>query len=195
MKLFNEWKLAATSDSHGRYSLTNLPAGQYTVCALMPADTESESSPVCLGNVFRRAGAKSVKVAAGELLTGVDIEAPISVLHSVAGTVTARSDGHGIPRATVRLLWADDKENARETKSEEDGTFRLEYVPEGKFLLEVSSAQDPGDTDSNAPEKNHPAVRYADKQSPLTVQAAVDDLNIALDPKRPAPTPKPPPQP
>ena len=188
LALFREWKLAAVTDSHGRYALTNLPAGEYTVCALLPAATESEAAPVCLGNLFRRHGAKSVKVSAGEVATVVDIEVPLGKLHTVSGTLAAR-DGHPIPHATLRLTWADDKEPAREMKVDsEDGSFRLDYVPEGSFLLEVADAAET--QDNNHPQK--PAVQYTGKQIPLRVEGEVPDLNVVLDKKRAAETvPKP----
>ena len=40
LPLMDSWTIHALSDGHGRFSITNLHAGEYTVCALMPADTE-----------------------------------------------------------------------------------------------------------------------------------------------------------
>jgi len=129
LALMDSWTIHALSDSRGRFSLTNLPAGEYTVCTLMPADEESAAPRVCLGDVFRRKNAKTVKVGAGETASGVDIEIPLSGLHTVSGAVTALADGHPINHGTVRLLYADDREKARETALVEDGTYSMEYVP------------------------------------------------------------------
>jgi hypothetical protein len=49
---------SGNSDSHGHYAVTNLPAGEYKVCTLMPTDAEQAASRVCLGNVYRRKDAK-----------------------------------------------------------------------------------------------------------------------------------------
>jgi len=40
LPLLDSWTLHAESDGHGRYNLTNLPAGEYAVCTLMPAESE-----------------------------------------------------------------------------------------------------------------------------------------------------------
>ena len=41
------------SDGHGRFSLSDPLAGEYTVCALMPAETEEAAPMVCLGDVVQ----------------------------------------------------------------------------------------------------------------------------------------------
>jgi len=83
-----------------------------------------------------------MKVQAGEVVGGADIVIPLSGLHAVAGTVTALADGHALGRGTVRLLYADDREKARETSILDDGSFSLQYIAEGKYILAVSGAQD-----------------------------------------------------
>jgi hypothetical protein len=188
LALMDSWTIHALSDSHGRFSLTNLPAGEYSVCALMPADEESAAPRVCLGNVFRRKDAKTVKVGTGETANGIDIEIPLSGLHTVSGNVTAIADGHSVNHGTVRLLYADDREKARETTLLEDGSYSLEYVPEGKYILQVSDARDEeqkvvaagqGDAQTESAQPA-PVRRYADKEMPLTVLNDTEDFNIAL---------------
>lgn len=197
LALMDSWTIHALSDSRGRFSLTNLPAGEYTVCTLMPADEESAAPRVCLGDVFRRKNAKTVKVGAGETASGVDIEIPLSGLHTVSGAVTALADGHPINHGTVRLLYADDREKARETALVEDGTYSMEYVPEGKYILQVSGAQDEeqkvvvtgqGETQQETAQ-TVPVRRYADKELPLTVLNDTEDFNIALTAAAPGNTP------
>ena len=58
LPLMDTWSLRASSDGHGRYSITNLPAGEYTVCTLIPTDVEQAASRICLGDVFRKKEAK-----------------------------------------------------------------------------------------------------------------------------------------
>lgn len=196
--LFSGWQIEERSDGHGRYTLTNLPAGEYKVCASMPFDDEEAAPSVCLGDTFRKKDAKTVKVQAGEIAKDADIEIPLSGLHTVAGTVTALADGHALSRATVRLLYADDREQAREIKSLDEGKFTFRYVPEGKYILAVTGAQDaeqkesepaPGDAQTAAP-KTATALRYADKELPLIVLDDVDDMKMQLDPTPPDKTQK-----
>jgi len=181
--LMDSWSIRAVSDGHGRYSLTNLPAGEYTVCTLIPTDLEEAASRICLGDVFRRKDAKTVKVAAGETAGDTDIEIPLSGLHTVSGTVTAQADGHPIPHGAMRLLYADDRERARELPLLDDGSFSFEYVPEGKYILQATGAQDeeqvitePG---SLRPE-THIVRIYADKEIPLNILNDTEGINLAM---------------
>jgi hypothetical protein len=188
LALFDGWSTRAVSDSHGHFSATSLPAGEYAVCALMPFDTQDAAPRVCMGNTFRKKDAATIKVAAGETAAGEDIVIPLSGLHAVAGTVTALADGHALGRGTVRLLYADDREKARETSILDDGSFSLQYVAEGKYILAVSGAQDaeqkaaePVPYNSQAAaQKPAPVARYIDKEIPLMVLSDMDDIQVQL---------------
>jgi hypothetical protein len=195
--LIDTWSIRAVSDGHGRFNLTNLTAGEYAVCTLMPAESEQAAPRVCLGNTFRKKEAKTVKVQAGETVSGMDIEIPLSGLHTVSGTVTVLADGHSPNHATLRLLYADDREPARETALLDDGSFSFEYVPGAKYILQVSGAGDavqktsePASTGSDAT-KPAPEVHYADKEIPLTVVDDMSDVTVALSPPAPEKPPGP----
>jgi hypothetical protein len=199
LPLMDTWSIHAESDGHGRYSITNLPGGEYMVCTLMPTDSEAAASRVCLGNVFRRKDAKTVKVAAGETAGDTDIEIPLSGLHTVSGTVSALADGHPIAHGSVRLLYADDREKARETDLLEDGSFSFQYAPEGKYVLQVGGAHDEEkklaasgqgqtETTTEGPITTH---TYADKEIPLTVLSDTEDINLTLAAVAPAGPPLP----
>jgi hypothetical protein len=195
--LFNQWSLPALSDGHGRYSLTNLPAGEYKVCAAMPLDDEKVSPAVCLGDTFRRKNATITKVAAGETAAGVDISIPLSGLHDVAGRIADLADGHPLNHAVVRLLYADDRELARETSDLDEGEFSIPYVPEGQYILQVSDASDPDrpvtttqtDVSTGTVSTSTTGRRYAGKEIPVTVDDDLDDLQIVLTALPPVPAP------
>ena len=189
LALFNDWKLQATSDGHGRFSLTNLPAGEYKVCALLPAEDEEAAPRVCLGNTFRSRNAAAVKVQAGETVSGTDILIPLTGLHQVAGFATAEKDGHPIARGKVQLLYADDREVARKTSLLEDGSFALGFVPDGRYILKLSSAAD-ADPIGNEQQKQIPARTYQDKEMPLTVTTDIDEVNLAAIANSPDKTPE-----
>lgn len=188
LPLFDTWSIHTVSDGHGRYNVTNLSAGEYVVCALMPSDKEDDAARICLGNVFRHKDAATMKVHPGEIASGVDIVIPLNGLHTVAGIVSALADGHPLSQGAVHLLFADDKEKARALSLEPDGSFAFEYVPEGKYILRISGAKDeeqkdpaasPSDADSAS--KPKPVV-YADKEVPLTVLDNMDDIQVQLAP-------------
>jgi hypothetical protein len=177
LPLFNNWTINSTSDSHGNYALDNLAAGEYIVCAMMPIDSEDVAPRVCLGNVFRRKAATSMKVSEGEIAHGADIVIPISGLRSIAGHVEAVQDGHALSHATVTLLYADDREQARKGTIDNDGTFRFEYVPEDSYLLRISGGKD--DTGGEESE-SRPQPTYSDKEIALHVHSDLSDVNVAL---------------
>jgi hypothetical protein len=157
----------------------------------MPNGTQDSAGRVCLGNTFRKKDAKTVKVNAGESVNGIDIVIPLSGLHTVTGTVTAITDGHALGRGTVRLLYADDREKAREIPLEEDGSgsFTFQYVAEGSYILQVSSAGDAEPKGQSAGSGNTKAadskasatVHYADKEMPLIVMSDLSDIQVTLD--------------
>jgi hypothetical protein len=201
----DNWSISAVSDGHGHFNLSNLPAGEYTVCASMPVGNPNEAPRVCLGNTFRKRDAKTFNVQAGEIAAGADIEIPLSGLHTVTGTVSALADSHALKDATVRLLYGDDREIAREVKSLDDGSYSFAYVPEGTYILQVSGAreaeQKASETDSSnsggAASKTSAARSYADKELSIPVQGDVDDLKVQLvlippdKPAEPPPAPAP----
>ncbi len=179
LTLFSDWKFPATSDGHGRYSLTNLPAGEYKVCALLPAEDEDAAPSVCLGDTFRIKNAATVKVQAGEVANGTDIVIPLTGLRSVAGTVTDVNDGHPLGHGKVQLLYADDMEVARKTSVLEDGSFAFEFVPDGRYILRVSGAAD-ADPDGGGQPKHTPAQTYRDREMPLIVAGDMEDVNLPV---------------
>jgi hypothetical protein len=176
--LMDSWSIHTVSDGHGRYNLSNLPAGEYVVCALLPASTQDVAARVCLGNVFRRKDAKTLKVSAGEALTGVNIEIPLSGLHSVAGTVTGLADGHAVGHGSVRLLYGDDREKAREVPLSDDGSFAFPYVPEGNYILQVTGARQAEEKDAEAGGAEVPS--YMDKEITLKVLGDLSDVQVQL---------------
>ena len=189
LPLLDNWSIHATSDSHGHYSVTNLAAGEYRVCALLPSDTEDASSPVCLGNTFRRKKSETIKVQAGDIATGADIIVPLNGLHSVSGNLIALSDGRPIGHATLRLLYADDREKARELQLGDDdgGSYSFDYVPEGSYVLQVTDAQDANNSaDTTGSSAAKPPRHYADKEIPILVAGDLDDLDISLAEQPPA---------
>ncbi len=182
------WALEEKTDSHGRYSITNLPAGEYKICTLLPIKAEEEAPHVCLGGTFRKKDAEAVKVNAGEARGGVDIVIPLTGLYTVAGNVTAAMDGHVPEQARLHLLYADDREQARATAMRKDGSFSFAYVPAGEYILKVTGVQDsrtPGQAANTnntaaAPASPPQVRRYAEMEIPLSVQSEMNDVNVSL---------------
>jgi hypothetical protein len=192
------------SDGRGRYSIPGLPEGEYKVCALLPVKDENGSPQFCFGGGFRISEAETVRVSAGETHSGVDIVLPLDGLFTVAGNIVAGTDAHAPSQATVHLLYADDREEARQTPMLKDGSFSFDYVPGGTYILEVANAQDAaasasaqspggqsgdgsGATNSGAQPQGAPQIhKYMDKETPLIVQNDMEDVQVTLlDPPPP----------
>jgi hypothetical protein len=198
MMMLDNFSLRTMSDGRGRYRIANLPAGEYKVCALMPAYTEDTASSWCMGDTYRIKNAEAIKVRAGEATNDADIEIPISGLHTISGIVTAAGDGHVLTAGTVKLLYADDRETAREIKVYPDGGFIFEYVPEDGFILQVSGVDETAavsdDSSAGSGERKTPGTRrYADREIRLDVQDDVTDMKVGMvvAPQAPMPTPPP----
>lgn len=179
----------AKSDGRGRYSIENLPEGEYRVCALLPDLGENASPLFCYGGGFRIGKAETVKVASGEDHAGVDITLPLDGLFTVGGSVTAGVDGHAPAQAMVHLLYQDDHEEARSAEIGKDGTFHFALIPAGAYVVQVTGAEDgvpaAGAAQSSAnaaSQSSTPAVvvRYMDQEVPLTLQGDMEDVVVML---------------
>ncbi|MDR3799237.1 MAG: hypothetical protein P4K93_13860 [Terracidiphilus sp.] len=182
----SNWALEEKSDSHGRFRITNLPAGEYKVCTLFPVKSEESAPRVCLGGSFRKKNAEAVKVSDGEIRGGTDIVIPLTGMFTVGGNVAAGMDGHAPNGARIHLLYADDREEARAANMRRDGSFSFDYVPAGDYVLRVADVQDTntanqnaGSADSSSSPQPAPEVhRYLDKEIPLSVQSDMNDVTM-----------------
>jgi hypothetical protein len=94
------------------------------------------------GGALREKDVKPVELGTGADVDGIDIVFPISGLHSVSGSVVAKSDNHPVDAGTVELDDAETKTMLRTAMIEQDGGFHLNYVPDGQYVLRVTGAFD-----------------------------------------------------
>jgi hypothetical protein len=94
------------------------------------------------GGALHEKDIKPVEVGSGDDVSGVDVVFPIDNLHSIAGSVVAKTDGHAINSGWISLEDPDSKAQVRGTSIEQDGSFRLNYVLEGQYILKVAGAGD-----------------------------------------------------
>ena len=136
------------------------------------------------GNKLRRQEAKISKVGEGERVSGLDIVIPLASLHAVRGTLTAKRDGHALNRGYVELLFADDRTEAQRAEVDQDGSFLMPYVLEGKYVLvarggaDVNSEHRPGDLGLILIDTKVRAS-YADAELPLTVAGEAIEVVLA----------------
>jgi hypothetical protein len=173
------------SDSRGHFDVTNLPAGEYAVCSVVPGDSQESSPQVCLGNVFRKRDARTISVSAGEAANGADMVIPLKAIHSISGSLTTILAGQPPVQAKLRLLYADDREVAMTNTTFSDASFLFPFVPEGSYILQVTDASftEPAPSDGSAQSTGTTAARVhelANREIPVTVDGDVRDLAIQL---------------
>jgi len=180
----NDFSLEAKSDTRGRYTVTNLPAGEYAVCTLLPGDNQPGSPQLCLGNVFRKRDARTVTAAAGESVSGADMVIPLNAIHAVAGSLLQAITGKAPTKARLHLLYADDHEEAMAVDMFDDGSFLFPFVPQGSYILAVTDASytetvttTAPDGSSNATSKEHPLAK---REMAVMVDGDVKDIRVPL---------------
>lgn len=180
----NDFSLEAKSDPRGRYTVTNLPAGEYAVCTLLPGDNQPGSPQLCLGNVFRKRDARTVSVSAGEAVGGADIVIPLNAIHSVAGSLVLAISGKEPNKARVHLLYADDREEAMAVDMFDDGSFLFPFVPQGSYILAVTDASYTETVTTTAPDGSAIATAkphaLANREMAVMVDGDVKDLKVPL---------------
>lgn len=183
------------TDEFGRFALSGLPAGTYTVQVQLPGavgvvtgifsqgttnidDRQGEALAVFYGNKFRLSEASPVKLTEGELHPGVDVTIPTVGLHTVSGTLSRLANDAGPLNLYVLLLDPQDDTELRRTTASNDGSFTFANIPGGTYKLRVVPVGGgPSGTAGSLQSKN----------ITVNVETDVTGLNVALQPARPAP--------
>jgi hypothetical protein len=101
------------------------------------------------GGALREKDIKPIEVGDGDHRDGIEVVFPVKGLRSISGSVVAKFDKHPVNSGTIELQDADTKAAMRTAMVGDDGTFKLSNVPEGGYVLKVTSAADavqkPGD--------------------------------------------------
>jgi hypothetical protein len=155
--------------------------------------TGFSSINVYSGDTTRRRDAVPFKLGAGEERTGEDITIPLSKFHSVSGVVTAARDGHAVNGGSVQISTPEDKEVISSAELGSDGSFHLEGVPEGSYLLRVN-ARDKAMQELHEPGQVTPTSfvektihQYGDLDQTIKVEGDVPNLILAVpEPKNQA---------
>jgi hypothetical protein len=148
--------LPLNTDDHGRYRIYGLLPGKYAVKAALPTiqaasglgampaihSSMGDMLTVYSGGALHEKDIKPVEVGPGEEIDGVDVIFPIDNLRTIAGTVVAKSDQHPVNAGWASLEDADTKEQVRGTTIDQDGSFHLNYVLDGQYILKVAGAAD-----------------------------------------------------
>jgi hypothetical protein len=186
------------TDDLGHFRVAALLPAEYLVSVDLPSFSVSMSGGSLLGaggysrigpgrhvqiysgGTARRSEAKPILVGEGQDIDGADITIPISKLHSVSGIVIAKQDGHPLSSGSVVLQDPSDKSTITETWVRlEDGRFEMDFVPEGNYLLRVSSAAD--GVVEHGTSDNNPNVTFTRFKSLQSYLDAEQPLNVSGD--------------
>jgi hypothetical protein len=153
------------TDDQGRYRIYGLPPGNYivdtTLVSQLPfagqvimSDGSSPGSGVRLDysfpemtmvygpGVFRRSDAKVFEIRGSEQVMNADVKIDPSGLHTLRGRVLAGEDRHVPSQAIVRLQGNGGQDVGRFVVVKEDGSFQIDYLLPGSYMLEVTGASD-----------------------------------------------------
>jgi hypothetical protein len=160
--------VSALTDDRGRFSLSGLSDGSYTVQAVPRGGL---IFPVYLGNTIDRSQATYVSVRTGEERADLAMQIDITDLHHVRGVVVG-TDNHALANTNVTLSLSSSPYASLRAVTAADGTFSFADVPDGKFDLASNGASDP---DSNAV--------YKSAGAHITVSGA-DITDVVLSPSQ-----------
>ncbi len=206
---------SAQTDDEGHYRLSGLPAGKFLLKAELRlskttykidenGSSYSSSSGYSLdiysGNTTRQKDADRFALTPGEQRNGIDIEIPVSKLHTLRGNIVAAHDGHVLNGGSLQLLYPDDKTTAANTSlAADDDTFTFSFVPEGDYILRVNGASDTEYREISNGLNNWPLThtephvlhQYGSADQPIHVAGELSGITIAapdLPPQKPQPS-------
>jgi hypothetical protein len=182
----------------GHYRISGMHGGRYAVEALLShvdlvpgTNRDSPSSDlmrsvlvIYSGDATRKSAAASFTLTPGEERTGEDITIPLSKLHTIVGVVTAARDGHPISAGNLALMSPEDKEMVADAEIAGDGTFQMEAVPEGSYVLRILDAHD-----TMKSSRDKITDRYGDLEQPLKIESDVPNLVLAVPEMKQSPAP------
>ena len=196
-----------TTDDRGRFRILGVLPGVYLVSVSLPVrwaentvanplaelmESSIGSMDVYVGGGQRASKAETIKVTTGGASKDADITIPLSRMHTIRGQVLMKSTNQPPGDASVRLLYADTREEAR-TMVAPNGEFEFHYVPEDSFILRATVIPGlvPYDRGTDSFD-GHPWPRYSftiqgtpggtdnGAEMPLVVTSDIDGVSISV---------------
>lgn len=132
---------SAFTDSHGKYTIRDLAAGNYKVCTIGGAEDKTGRSPaknVCYKSVTwpglkPPAAAKSVSVKVGSTHKNINIKEAVAT--PVFGTITGKLTGPGGNPVQEATVYALSSQRSFTATTASDGTYTLADVLPGKYRV------------------------------------------------------------
>ncbi len=191
-----------STDSHGKYIVEGLPAGNYIVRVATPSVTtagmsslSSGSSAFSLkqelgnqlsvysGGAFREKYARKIELKQGEENQSVDIVIPLSNLFTIKGyAVDAADNSTPLGSGVVQLLNQDDRSVLYFTSLHPDGSFVFNNVPRGGYVVYLPYA-----TLASVEQAQNGSAQqgqmYGPAEKGIQLEGNIEDISIAMPAK------------
>lgn len=150
----------ADTDATGRYSVTGIPAGTYTVYF---EHTARDYAPQYYPNAARRNDAGQVDVAGSATLT--DMDATLVVGAVIRGTVT---DEHGTPvrGVDIDVRYGDGEFSADGARTDSNGRYQVRALAADSYVVRFDPPWDSG-----YQREYYDDARYPDEATPVVLTA------------------------
>lgn len=149
---------SSRTDDRGRFRLTGLLPNTYLLAANVSLPSSAYVAPMKMSNgreyyltrsistriyapsSFHKKDAMKFSVVSGEERNDAEMTLPLSGLHMISGHFagTLAPDSHG--RRSVALKDNDDPSFTRTAYVEDDGTFKIEEVPDGNYTITAGNS-------------------------------------------------------
>jgi hypothetical protein len=191
------------TDERGRFRISALVPGTYALDVSISTTTmtfselqlggasqqyssrSGQTLHIYSGNRLNQKDAGPIVVTAIEDRADADIVIPLSHLHTVSGTLTAKGDGHALNQGRAILLYRADKSEVQEDWVQADGSFSFSFIPEGEYLLQIRHAADTElregrSSDGTSVVLPVPVHRYSDFEQPLSVPRDLTGILVSV---------------
>jgi hypothetical protein len=193
---------AIRTDDLGRFRISGLTPGTYALDvsistinmtfskmrlggASQYSSRTGQTLHIYSGNRINQKDAAPIVITAGEDRADADIVIPLSHLHTVSGTLTAKRDGHPLNQGRAILLNRADKSEVQDDFVDADGSLSLSFIPEGEYLLQIRHAADTElrerrSSDGTSVVLPVPVHRYSNFEQPLSVPGDLTGILVSV---------------
>ena len=191
------------TDDRGRFRISALVPGTYALDVSIPtinmtfsklqlgggslqsSTRTGQTLHIYSGNRLNQNDAAPIVITASEDRADADIVIPLSRLHTVSGTLTAKGDGHALNQGRAILLYRADKSEVQEDWVQADGSFSFFFIPEGEYLLQIRHAADTElregrSSDGTSVVLPVPVHRYSDFEQLLSVPRDLTGILVSV---------------
>jgi len=201
-----------STNDHGEWRTSGLAPGDYFVEAVLSVGAVNGGSAnpamaaaaltgtrivLYSGNALLLRDATTISLRDGEDHANLNLQMPLTGLHSVSGRVVPVSTGMTVNSGSVQLDLNGDKSYSQTAQLGSDGAFHFDYIPAGSYTVHVRTA---AEVHNNGSQKlfgieipdNKTLHTFARAEAPVTISSSnVDNITITVAEASPSAKPDP----